>query len=221
MKQPRLDVYHISFQYKGTTFSLENVSFQVAAGEAVAIILPSGGGKSTLMRLCASLIPPHEGSIILNGVDIHHGPYKKRQDVISRQGVIFQNGGMVENASVFENLTLALRYHSRLDEEKLSAVGSLAQELDLLDHIRERPSLLSYSQRLCAQFARALASDPDILFLDDPVIPRIKPDNAKNLLRMIKERQEKHGMSMVAFSSNPKDIADLIPENRLIHLETR
>lgn len=153
-----------SFQANGrTTEVLKNVNLQVAHGEFVAIVGFSGSGKTTLISLIAGLLTPDCGQILLDGKPIV-GPGPER-------GVVFQNYSLLPWLTVFDNVRLAVDQvcsgWSR--ERKREQVDEYLKLVNLTPAAHKRPAQLSGGMRQRVSVARALAMDPDVLLLDEPL----------------------------------------------------
>jgi nitrate/nitrite transport system ATP-binding protein len=148
---------------KGLTEVLTNVNLEVRRGEFVAIVGYSGAGKTTLMSIIAGLIKPDAGSVVSNGAEVL-GPGPDR-------GMVFQNYSLLPWLTVYGNVRLAVDqvFPSSSEEQKHERVERYVAMVNL-SHARDRrPSELSGGMRQRVAVARALAMDPEILLLDEPL----------------------------------------------------
>ncbi|SDK04304.1 amino acid ABC transporter ATP-binding protein [Natronorubrum texcoconense] len=170
------DVYHA---YDDETV-FEEVSLSVSPGEVVAIIGPSGVGKSTLLRLLALFDAPDDGSIEYDGTDVWAVGDRERLEYRRRIGMVFQEASLFD-ASVVRNAEYGLRvrqsWTDRIRHELASLVGAengtieVVDALDavgLADKADQDASSLSGGEAQRVAFARALAYEPDVLLLDEP-----------------------------------------------------
>jgi nitrate/nitrite transport system ATP-binding protein len=142
---------------------LEDVNLEVAQGEFVAIVGYSGSGKTTLMSLLAGLIKPDSGSVTVAGKPVL-GPGPER-------GVVFQNYSLLPWLTVFENIHLAVDqvFKTETDAVKRARTERYVQLVNL-SHAKDRkPGQLSGGMRQRVAVARALAMDPEVLLLDEPL----------------------------------------------------
>jgi putative ABC transport system ATP-binding protein len=149
--------------------ALKGVTFDVRAGESVAIVGRSGSGKSTLMHLLALLDAPSAGTVELEGVDT--ATLRGRQLNRTRNktfGFVFQQFFLIGNASVLENVILPLKIAGVGRSERRRRGHAALEQLELDGKARSRAVDLSGGQKQRAVIARALVNDPRIIFADEP-----------------------------------------------------
>ncbi|MHB1140124.1 MAG: sulfate/molybdate ABC transporter ATP-binding protein, partial [Microthrixaceae bacterium] len=147
----------------GDFVALDDVTVSIPTGQLTALLGPSGGGKSTLLRIIAGLEQPDEGSVHIEGVDSTWLRPQQR-DV----GFVFQHYAAFKHLSVFRNVAFGLEIRKRPKDEIRARVQELL-ELVHLEHFADRlPAQLSGGQRQRMALARALAVEPKVLLLDEP-----------------------------------------------------
>jgi phospholipid/cholesterol/gamma-HCH transport system ATP-binding protein len=154
----------------GTQSVHENLDLDLHRGEILAVVGGSGSGKSVLLRSIVGLRRPNEGSIKVLGQTLNTLSEDARSQVERRFGVLFQMGALFTSLTVTENVALPLIEHaglSRADAEHLACVKLALAGLPL-SAANKYPAALSGGMVKRAALARALALDPDILFLDEP-----------------------------------------------------
>jgi branched-chain amino acid transport system ATP-binding protein len=160
-----LDIAALSKSF-GAIVAADNLDVTVAAGEAVGIIGPNGAGKTTLFNLIAGTISPDGGSIRLDGRDITHAaPQARCRAGIGRTHQIPQP---FEKLTVFENLLVGAVHGQAISErEAAQSCGEILDQLDLLKHANRLAGSLTLLQRKRLEMARALATAPKLLLLDE------------------------------------------------------
>ena len=151
-----------------TVHALRGVSFEIMAGEYVAIMGPSGCGKSTLLNLLGCLDRPTDGRYFLAGDDIS----ALEDDDLSairgtRLGFIFQSYNLIQQLNVLENIEIPLFYQGRPEEESRETARRLAERVGLAGRLAHRPPELSGGQQQRGAIARALANDPRLILADE------------------------------------------------------
>lgn len=131
---------------------LDDISFDLEEGEIIAIVGPSGSGKSTLLNIISKLLDPTEGEIIVDG-DI---------------GYMFQRDHLFNWRTVWKNILIGLEIKKDIDAEKIEKIKDLLKKYDLSDFINNYPQELSGGMRQRIALIRTLATNPDVLLLDEP-----------------------------------------------------
>jgi sulfate/thiosulfate transport system ATP-binding protein len=147
----------------GDFVALNDVSLSVRDGSLTALLGPSGGGKSTLLRVIAGLEQPDEGKVLIAGEDATPKP-PQRRDV----GFVFQHYAAFKHMTVAKNVAFGLTIRKRTKEEVEARVGELLKLVHLDGFAHRYPSQLSGGQRQRMALARALAVQPRVLLLDEP-----------------------------------------------------
>jgi sulfate/thiosulfate transport system ATP-binding protein len=147
----------------GKTSVLENISFDVAEGEALVLLGASGSGKTTILRIVAGLEQPYTGKVVLHGRDVTELPARERG-----VGVIFQSYALFPKMTVEKNIGYGLRIRGRRRKEIKKVVSELVELVQLEEHRKKYPSQLSGGQQQRVAIARALAYKPEVLLFDEP-----------------------------------------------------
>ncbi|MFI6021588.1 ABC transporter ATP-binding protein [Streptomyces sp. NPDC051287] len=153
----------------GPTLALDGAGFSIHPGEVVAVMGPSGSGKSTLLHCLAGIVPPDSGSIVYAGREMATMSDTERSALRrSEFGFVFQFGQLVPELTCVENVALPLRLNgtSRKEAER-KALGWM-QKLEVDDLGRKRPGEVSGGQGQRVAVARALVTEPRVLFADEP-----------------------------------------------------
>ncbi|MEP7091199.1 MAG: sulfate ABC transporter ATP-binding protein [Nocardioidaceae bacterium] len=147
----------------GDFVALDDVSLDIPTGQLTALLGPSGGGKSTLLRIIAGLESADEGTVHIEGVEATHLPPQKRN-----VGFVFQHYAAFKHMSVAKNVSFGLEIRKRSKAETQKRVEELLELVHLSQFSHRLPSQLSGGQRQRMALARALAVEPTVLLLDEP-----------------------------------------------------
>ncbi|MEM0948028.1 MAG: ABC transporter ATP-binding protein [Pseudomonadota bacterium] len=181
----------------GTHVVHENLDLDVYRGEVLGIVGGSGTGKSVLLRTIVGLNRPAEGEISVLGKDVLNSSEAERREVEKRWGVAFQDGALFSSLSVLQNVMAPMREHLRLSHGLMKALGELKISLVGLPakSCSNFPSELSGGMRKRVALARALALDPEIVFLDEPTAG-LDPIGAAAYDELIGELQRSLGLTV-------------------------
>lgn len=160
MTEQGLQICEVDHSYEGKQV-LHGVSFEVPDGKIVALLGPSGCGKSTILRAIAGLITPERGRIVLKGRDLTRIPVRNRH-----LGMVFQSFALFSHMTVAENIAYGLAHLPRV--ERKERVGRLMDLVRLTPFAGRFPPSLSGGQQQRVAVARALATDPAALLMDEP-----------------------------------------------------
>jgi len=165
---------------------LRGISLELQAHEVVALIGPSGSGKSTLLR-CLNLLEPIDDGRILLGDDDISDPRVKPDRVRARFGVVFQHYNLFPHLSVLDNVTLAARTVHKVPRREAEERGMrLLERIGLSDKAKEHPDRLSGGQQQRAAIVRAIATDPEVLLLDE-ITSALDPELVGEVLDLVRE----------------------------------
>ena len=154
----------------GSSVVLEHLNLDIPKGEVVGVIGPSGCGKSVLLRAITGLKPPESGSVEVFGERLETLSRDERTAIERRWGIMFQDGALFSNLTVRENVMVPMKEHTQLSRPLMHDLADMKIRLSGLAASAgdKYPSDLSGGMRKRAALARALALDPELLFLDEP-----------------------------------------------------
>ena len=147
----------------GDFVALENIDLSIPTGQLTALLGPSGGGKTTLLRIIAGLESTDSGTVVIEGQDATKLPVQKRN-----VGFVFQHYAAFKHLSVARNVAFGLEIRKRPKDEIKKKVDELLELVHLSQFANRLPSQLSGGQRQRMALARALAIEPSVLLLDEP-----------------------------------------------------
>ena len=168
---------------------LKGISFDVMKGQVICIIGPSGSGKSTVLRCINALVPINEGSIQVEGLEVHDAKLNKLE-LRKKVGMVFQQYNLFPHRTALENIMMAPVHVLRQDKEKVRerAVKLLAK-VRLAGKEDAYPGELSGGQQQRVAIARSLAMNPDVMLFDE-VTAALDPETVKEVLVTIRELAE-------------------------------
>lgn len=203
---------HKSF---GELAVLKGIDFQADTGEVIAIIGPSGMGKSTFLRCINYIERPEKGIIEIDNVkvDAEKCTEKEIKQLRLKTSMVFQNYNIFKNKTVIENVMLPMTSVQKIEKEiaKEKALQYLDQ-VGLLDKINEYPSRLSGGQQQRVGIARAMAVNPKLILLDEPT-SSLDPELVLGILDILRNLANEHKRTMIIVThemSFAKEIADRI-----------
>jgi phospholipid/cholesterol/gamma-HCH transport system ATP-binding protein len=210
----------------GESVVLESVSLRVEPREIMVIMGQSGCGKSTLLKHMIGLQKPSSGTVAIDGTDLTAMSHAEYRAFSRSMGVLFQSGGLFNSMTVGDNVAFPLREHTRLAEPVIDIVVKLKlQQVGLPGTEDLMPAELSGGMRKRAGLARALALDPNILFLDEPTTG-LDPIIGAGIDELIVRIRDMYKATMVvvahdiASSMRVADRIAIFQERRIVELGT-
>ncbi|MCU6435662.1 ATP-binding cassette domain-containing protein [Undibacterium sp. Jales W-56] len=194
---PVIDIQGLRTQF-GRAVVHDNLQLQVRQGEILSIVGGSGSGKTVLMRQMLGLEKPSRGSIRVFDEDIH-APTADNLDFLRRRsGMLFQNGALYSALTVFDNVAQPMREMGTLSESLIADMVYLKLHMSgiAFEHARKMPSDLSGGMVKRIALARALALDPELLFLDEPTAG-LDPDRSDSFVSLIQALHQQLNLTVV------------------------
>ncbi len=212
-KTPKLELNKV---YKAFNHNhvLNGIDIEVAEGESLVVIGGSGTGKSVMIKSVLGIIKPDEGSIKIDGNEITNIKGKDRDALMTKFGMLFQGGALFDSLPVWENVSFSLIQSKKINREEardkaievLRSVGLSARTADLL------PAELSGGMQKRVGLARAVASNPEIIFFDEPTTG-LDPIMADVINDLIVEASKNLGATTLSIThdmASARKIADKI-----------
>jgi phospholipid/cholesterol/gamma-HCH transport system ATP-binding protein len=183
----------------GKQVVLDRVDFEVREGETVALLGPSGTGKSVLLKHIIGLIHPDRGTVIVDGKDVNTLKRKELSELRSQIGYVFQNGALFDSMNVFENVRLGITDENKFRDSEYSR-QRIAECIRLVnlppDTIEKYPAQLSGGMRKRVGIARAIAGKPKYLLYDEPT-SGLDPVNADIIDGLVQRLDDELGVTSV------------------------
>lgn len=194
--EPMIKVRQLKIAF-GAKKVLNDVNFNVMPGETLAIIGPSGTGKSTVIKVLTGLLQPTAGSVIIDNQETNAFTEEEWDGLRKHMGVVFQYSALFDFLTVGENVAFGLRRHFQLDEDEIQRrVGILLDLVGMPGTQSMLPSELSGGMKKRVGLARALAMQPQMVFYDEPT-SGLDPVMTMTISRLIRKTQQKLGVSSV------------------------
>lgn len=203
MSKPVLSLENLHVQI-GDRMILQNVSFDVSAGEVVGIIGPNGCGKTTLLNAISGFLPVDSGTISVNGADVMNMPAHIRSRIGVARG--FQHAGVFREMTVEENLMMAVeraeKYpwwwmtSAKLRVKMSRAVDAALEDVNLSNHKKSLAGVLSGGELRLLELARLKIVHGNLLLIDEPTAG-VAPILRDNLSKMIKNLSKEHGRTVI------------------------
>ncbi|MDE0383336.1 MAG: ABC transporter ATP-binding protein [Defluviicoccus sp.] len=191
----------------GPVRALNSVSFSIESGQYYALLGPSGGGKTTLLRLIGGFLRPSAGRVYLHGEDVSHLPPNRRPT-----SMVFQNYALFPHMNVERNVAYGLKLLKAPPGEVRDKVERMLAMVGLEGYNRRMPHELSGGQQQRVQLARSLVLERDILLLDEP-LASLDAKLRKDMCLELKRIQEKVGITFIHVTHNQEEaltVADRI-----------
>jgi phospholipid/cholesterol/gamma-HCH transport system ATP-binding protein len=201
----------------GEQIVLNGVNLKVATGELLAILGKSGGGKSVLLKHIIGLLKPDSGRILIDGADIANLSTRELNRVRQTFAVVFQSGALFDSMTIFENVAFPVKEKLRLpDLETERRVRHVLEDVGLEGVDDKYPSEISGGMKKRAALARALVTEPRIIFFDEPTTG-LDPILLHQIHAYIKSTHLKYGFTGIIISHDVPEIFDIADKVALLH----
>ena len=206
-----IKVEHLTAAYQDNVV-LDDISFEVHQGKVFVILGGSGCGKSTLLKHLIGLYHPAKGKILIDGEDITTAEGGQRHKILSKFGVAYQSGALFGSMTIKQNIRLVLEEFTSLPDDAMDWIAlSRLKLVGLEDDADKLPSELSGGMKKRAAIARAMALEPEIIFLDEPSAG-LDPVTSASLDELIIDLSQSLGTTFVVVSHELSSIFSIADE---------
>ena len=200
----------------GKTYVLRNINFEVKEGEFVSIMGPSGSGKSTLLHILGLLEEASEGEYLFMDTPVQKLKEKQTTELHRNTiGFVFQAYHLIDELTVYENIETPLLYKGLKGAERKSKVADILDRFNIVAKKDLFPSQLSGGQQQLVGVARALVTEPKVIFADEPT-GNLHSEQADDIMKVFNELNEKDGVTIIQVTHSEKNAAY---GNRVIRLK--
>jgi len=173
MSQPLIELVDLVKTYEtpaGPLNVLRGIDLEIMRGDFMALVGPSGGGKTTLLNMITGVDKPTSGTVIVDGVDVSHAPERKLTRWRGRNiGIVFQFFQLMPTMTVLENVMMPMDFcNVHKPGQRRAKAMALLERFDVADQAHKTPDLLSGGQQQRVSIARAMANDPLLIVGDEP-----------------------------------------------------
>jgi len=178
----------------------KGINLTIYRGETITLIGGSGQGKTVLLKELTGLMYPDRGEVVVDGQEVNRMKEKDLLEIRKDVGFLFQGAALFDSMNVRDNIAYSLYEHFEYEEEKIDEI--VMEKLKLVglgdpSVVRKMPDELSGGMKKRVGLARAIATDPKIIIYDEPTTG-LDPTNVRRINRMIRELQEKLGVTSIA-----------------------
>lgn len=195
----------------GSFQATKDVSFEIEKGKLIGLLGPSGGGKTTVLRMLAGLEDPDSGEILFHGKKVNDIPPQLRGI-----GLVFQNYALFRHMSVYDNIAFGLTVQKRSKQQIKERVTELVELTGLKGLEKRLPHQLSGGQRQRVAFARAIAPEPQLLLLDEP-FAAIDAKVRKELRTWLKSMINRLGITTIFVTHDQEEAVEVADQIMIIN----
>lgn len=204
-KEPVIKIRKLKIAF-GSKVVLNEIDLDIFPGETLAVIGPSGTGKSTVLKVLTGLLTPTSGSVVIEGQETSSFDEAQWDELRKHMGVVFQYSALFDFLTVGENVAFGLRRHFSLPEEGIQKrVEELLKLVGLPDAKDMMPAELSGGMKKRVGLARALAMEPQIVYYDEPTAG-LDPVMTMTISHLIKKTQQKFNVTSLLVTHDMESV---------------
>lgn len=193
----QLNNIHKNYYHHGAKDSiLQALNLTINKGEIIALLGPSGIGKSTLLRIIGLIDTPCTGDIFINNISVNFN-HRARLNKLKRQlAFVFQDHALLKHATVIDNIVLPLRCRDKIQAADIAKANRIASDLGIANLLKRPVEALSGGQKQRVAIARALITTPDLLLCDEPT-SALDHENIEQFTKLIHTIRDRYQLSVV------------------------
>jgi ABC-2 type transport system ATP-binding protein len=210
--EPVLSVKKLKKVYGGTFVAVDEISFDLGAGEILGLLGPNGSGKTTTIQMLLRTLTKTSGSIVYFGKDL----YEHASEILQHVSYASTYSNLPHILTVEENLKVFGRLYGLKPQETVRRTGPLLERFGIADKWKERVSTLSAGQITRLMLVKAFFIEPKVVLLDEPTAS-LDPDIAKDVCQFLSDERERSGLSILFTSHKMNEVSELC--DRVIFLK--
>ena len=194
-----IEINDLTFEYPGSDFRFDLNSLNIKSGKKVALIGPSGYGKTTLLNLLSGILEPIKGTIHLNGTEVTKLADSQRRNFrITNIGFVFQNFELIEYLNVLDNILLSYRINPSLsmNREVIDRAETISEQLGLKDKLKRNVGKLSQGEMQRVAICRAILNNPKIILADEPT-GNLDPRNKEKIIEILFDYSSRENATLI------------------------
>ncbi len=194
-----IEINDLTFEYPGSDFRFNLNSLNIKSGKKVALIGPSGYGKTTLLNLLSGILEPIKGTIHLNGTEVTKLADSQRRNFrITNIGFVFQNFELIEYLNVLDNIIISYRINPSLsmNREVIDRAETISEQLGLADKLKRNVGKLSQGEMQRVAICRAILNNPKIILADEPT-GNLDPRNKEKIIEILFDYSSRENATLI------------------------
>ncbi len=194
-----IEINDLTFEYPGSDFRFNLNSLNIKSGKKVALIGPSGYGKTTLLNLLSGILEPIKGTIHLNGTEVTKLADSQRRNFrITNIGFVFQNFELIEYLNVLDSIILSYRINPSLsmNREVIDRAETISEQLGLADKLKRNVGKLSQGEMQRVAICRAILNNPKIILADEPT-GNLDPRNKEKIIEILFDYSSRENATLI------------------------
>ena len=204
-----IEIVDLRFEYSDSDFEFNLPELRVGDGERVALVGPSGTGKTTLLNLIAGILPCQHGSLVVAGQRLHDmSDASRRAFRVSQLGLVFQDFELLEYLNTEENILLEYFIHRQLqlNSQVRQRAKELAESTGIGTHLRRSVQKLSHGERQRVAICRAMMTKPQVVLADEPTA-NLDFKNKQHIVELLIDHVEASGATLVVVTHDSEIVS--------------